>query len=153
MHIKNCVDLSWNAFTIHSLYSLYTLFPSSHTLLPHTETNLDWISVTGWLMWHAPAFLFPFLSAVTFISPVWTCCTVLIQSRNMNRCDVGNLSIWPGAVVGQKWAAQLSLKLKSNPERLAWLFVGDPKGVAYFSNTMASKPNSANVFDHCLISL
>lgn len=43
---------------------------------------------------------------------------MLIQSRNMNRCDMGNLSTWPGAVVGQKRAAQLSLKLKSSPE---WL--------------------------------
>lgn len=145
IHIKHCVNLSWNTFTLH-------LFLSSHTLLPHTETNLDWISVTGWLMRHAPAFVFPFLSAVTFISPVWTCCTVLIQSRNMNRCDVGNLSALPGAVVGQKWAAQLSLKSKSSPERLIRVFVGKPKAVAYFLNTMASKPNSANVFDRCFIS-
>lgn len=63
---------------------------------------------------------------------------------------MGNLSTWPEAVVGQNWAAQLSLKLKSSPERLTADFVGDPKGVPYFSTTMASKPNSLSLFSLCL---
>lgn len=60
----------------------------------------------------------------------------------MNRCDMGNLFTWPRAVVGQNWAAQLSLELKSSSQRLTEVSVGDPKEITYVLRTMAPKPNS-----------
>lgn len=103
-------------------------------LLTHAKTKLnlfDWCDTRQ--LFSGPA---------TFISSAWTRCTVLIQSRNMNRCDMGNLFTWPRAVVGQNWAAPLSLELKSSSQRLTEVSVGDPKEITHVLRTMAPKPNS-----------
>lgn len=55
---------------------------------------------------------------------------------------MGNLFTWPRAVVGQNWAAQLSLELKSSSQRLTEVSVGDPKEITHVLRTMAPKPNS-----------
>lgn len=71
-YLQSCIEhvhwtfYIWNACT----HSLVPTFPTtSLTCLAHWHTLRDWIS-DWWLMWHAPVFAFPFLSAVTFISPV-----------------------------------------------------------------------------------
>lgn len=58
----------------------------------------------------------------------------------MNRCDMGNFSTCPEALVGQNRAAQLSLMLKSSSQQLTEVFVGDPKESFHFLGVL--KPNS-----------
>lgn len=52
---------------------------------------------------------------------------------------MGNLFTWPRAVVGQNWAAQLSLELKSSSQRLTEVSVGDPKEITHENNGSKAK--------------
>lgn len=117
-------------------FSFMPFTQSSNVLLAHTSRQRR---TSVWQMTDALAF--SFLCVATFISPAQTCCIVLIWTRNMNRCDMGNLSTWPRAMFGQSWAAELSLKLKSSSGGLTEAFVGNPKGIICVWSTMASKQN------------
>lgn len=60
----------------------------------------------------------------------------------MNRCDEGNFSTWPQAMVGQNPAAQLGLNVEIRPRAADQSLCWRPQGAVHFSSANALKTNS-----------
>lgn len=125
--------------------SLYLLHHVMFYLLAHTwrqRSKSVWQMTDGTCA--STCSLFSVCRHISPTPPAQTCCTLLIWTRNMNRCDTGNLSTRPRAMFGQNRATQLSLKLKSSLGGLTEVFCRRPQRnhLLYVWSTKASKENS-----------
>lgn len=104
------------------LHHIHTYYLLAHTWRQRSKSSWQTTDATC----ASACFLFSVCRHIP-LPPTQTCCSLLIWTRNMNRCDMGNLSTWPRATFGQNRATQLSLKLKSSLGGLTGGFCRQPQ--------------------------